>query len=300
MSSSVSSQGIFISYRRHDASGYATTLYDYLRDRYEKEQIFFDIDSISAGSDFVEALEIGLSQSRVLLAVIGRSWLTAVDDNGKRRIDDPGDYVRLEIEAALSRGIPVVPVLVDGAALPQVSDLPESLRPLARRQNREIRHAGSAADMAALVRVISSILGSSNELADLSSQRESPITVSSSGKSQWSATLIKARRKVRILQINLSETHYLKIQIWADDSDEIRLDGQVLPGSDVAEGDYELEIRDKDAIVSGILVVTVKDNDIFPKISKLSLWVEGNILYTNEWRFGARRNNLAILRGSET
>src|SRR5215813_2477651 len=97
-----------------------------------------DIDTIPLGVDFVGVIEDAVARCDVLLAVIGPRWLTSQDAQGSRRLDDPNDFVRLEIEAALKRGVRVVPVRVDGAAMPAAEQLPPSLRPLARRQAIEM------------------------------------------------------------------------------------------------------------------------------------------------------------------
>ena len=130
---------VFISYRRDDSAPYAGRLYDRLADAIGQQNIFMDVDSISFGLDFAEAIQGAVSSCDVLLAIIGPEWLT-VEHKGRRRLDDPDDFVRLEIEAALERNVRVVPVLVDEAELPQRDELPESLRPLVRRQTLRLSH----------------------------------------------------------------------------------------------------------------------------------------------------------------
>lgn len=130
--------GIFISYRRRDAQSASRSLAERLEEAFGKEAVFRDIEAIAPGADFVDAIGTALNSSVALLAVIGPRWLTATDDQGRRRLDDPGDYTRLEISTALARGLRVIPVLVEGAAMPSESDLPDDLKPLARRQGHEI------------------------------------------------------------------------------------------------------------------------------------------------------------------
>ena len=142
--------GIFINYRRDDAHGTAGRLRDHLvRDR-RTNDVFMDVDNIPAGVDFVDYLNSQLAACDVLLAVIGPDWLHAKDDAGRRRLDDPADYVRLEIAAALNRKIRVVPVLVDGARLPKPDDLPEDIRALTRRNAIEVRNDKFSRDVDAL------------------------------------------------------------------------------------------------------------------------------------------------------
>jgi hypothetical protein len=122
-----------VSYRREDASDAAGRIYDALAPRYGNDRVFLDIDNIPAGEDFVEVLTRAVASCDVLIAVIGKRWLT-IRDGGGRRLDNPLDFVHLEIAAALERGIRVVPALVQGVSMPKVSQLPEPLHKLAQRQ----------------------------------------------------------------------------------------------------------------------------------------------------------------------
>ena len=128
---------IFISYRREETAYPAAWLFDRLEARFGEEQIFKDVDSIEPGEDFVERITAAVASCDVLLALIGEEWLTIANEGG-RRLDDPKDFVRLEIEAALARDVRVVPVLVDDAVMPEAEALPPSLAPLARRQALEL------------------------------------------------------------------------------------------------------------------------------------------------------------------
>jgi hypothetical protein len=123
---------IFISYRRADASWPVRWLSDWLAGRFGAGTAFLDADSIRPGDDFPAEIEAAVGACAVLLAVIGPQWLTAEGDAG-RRLDDPQDWVRLEIQTAIERRIRVIPVLVDGASMPPACELPPSLQPLARR-----------------------------------------------------------------------------------------------------------------------------------------------------------------------
>ena len=112
------------------------------------------MDSIELGDDFVEEITRAVGACDVLLALVGDHWLAATDAQGGRRLDDPKDFVRLEIEAALSRRVRVVPILVDGAHLPRAEELPSTLAPLVRRQALELSPARFDSDMARLLRVL--------------------------------------------------------------------------------------------------------------------------------------------------
>jgi hypothetical protein len=145
---------IFISYRREDSAGYAGRLADALEARFGAGRVFRDVDDITPGEDFVQRLETALADCAVLLAVIGRKWTTAADSRGQRRLDDPQDYVRLEIATALQRSLRVVPVLVDGAAMPSSADLPDSLAALSRRQGSTLADGSWDDDVARLSRAM--------------------------------------------------------------------------------------------------------------------------------------------------
>src|SRR5262249_50328446 len=130
---------IMISYRREDSAGMAGRLYDRLERQFGRENIFMDVDAIPFGVDFREHLRDAVAQCEVLLAVIGKHWFGPTAEGG-RRLDDSRDFVRIEIEAALARGIFVIPVLIDRARMPSESELPSSLAGLAYRNAIEIDH----------------------------------------------------------------------------------------------------------------------------------------------------------------
>jgi len=150
--------GIFISYRREDAAGHAGRLFDRLAARFGKDSVFMDVEGIEAGVDFVETIEGAVGRCAVLLAVIGRNWLNGKDAQGRRRLDDPQDFVRLETASALGRKVRVIPVLVEGARMPGADELPEDLRGLARRQALELRDSRWEADIQALIGVLERVL----------------------------------------------------------------------------------------------------------------------------------------------
>jgi len=120
-----------ISYRREDTSGWARGLYDKLSDAFGDDRVFIDFDGIGSGEDFENTIIATINGSDVLLALIGKRWLDAVDENGHRRLDDLNDTVRVEIRTGLDKGS-VIPVLVDGAGMPKVRGLPADIQKLAR------------------------------------------------------------------------------------------------------------------------------------------------------------------------
>lgn len=144
---------IFIAYRRDDSAGHAGRLYDRLNSHFGPGRIFMDVDTIKPGEDFVSVLERAVSSCEVLVAVIGRYWLSS-SDKGARRIDRPDDFVRVELLTALSRNIPIIPVLVHGAGMPKPNELPDELEPLTRRQAIELSDTRWSYDVSKLIRVL--------------------------------------------------------------------------------------------------------------------------------------------------
>ncbi len=130
---------VFISYRRDDSADITGRIYDRLVQRFSKDIVFKDVDSIPLGIDFRQHLEGALSQCRILLAIMGDEWSGGQGVDGKKRIDDPRDHVRLELEVALGRNIPVIPVLVRKASIPAEEELPISLRSLSYRNGIQVR-----------------------------------------------------------------------------------------------------------------------------------------------------------------
>jgi hypothetical protein len=149
---------IFISYRRQETAYPAGWLYDRLADRFSGGQVFKDVDSIELGDDFVEVITRAVGSCDVLLALIGDRWLTITDVDGRRRLDDPDDFVRLEIEAALVRKVRIIPILVDGAKMPRADELPAGLAGLVRRQALELSPSRFEYDTSRLLKVLDTTL----------------------------------------------------------------------------------------------------------------------------------------------
>lgn len=153
-------QGIFISYRRQDSQSAAGRLADSLKEQLPEAAIFRDVETIEAGVDFVNAINAALESCGVLLAVIGPRWISMQDNAGHRRLDDPNDYTRLELGTALGRAdVRVIPVLVDGATMPDAEALPADLKPLARRNALELTDKRWDYDVAQLVATLRRALG---------------------------------------------------------------------------------------------------------------------------------------------
>lgn len=129
---------IFLSYRRSD-SAYATGhISEYLRERFGQERIFKDVDTIQLAADYRRVVEDAVADCQIMVAVIGGRWIGQNED-GSRRIDEDRDLVRIELETALKRSVPLVPVLVEGAKIPSEQSLPESLKQLPYRNGAVVR-----------------------------------------------------------------------------------------------------------------------------------------------------------------
>ena len=175
---------IFINYRRDDAGGTAGRLYDRLAQAFGRANLFMDVDHIPAGVDFIEYLNGQVAQCDVFLAVIGPNWLKLTDDSGRRRIDNPDDFVLIEIAAALARDIRVIPVLVDGARTPKADELPELVRPLVRRNGIEVRNIYFGRDAEALVAKVGEALESA---APARGRRPTPMPARASSRPETGA-----------------------------------------------------------------------------------------------------------------
>ena len=163
---------IFISYRRIDTSYAAGRIYDRLAAHFGEDAIFMDVEVIEGGLDFVKVLEDAVQSCDVLIALIGKQWLSTKDEGGNRRLDNPEDFVRIEIATALSRDIRVIPVLVDGIGMPRSTELPENLKPLARRNALQVNHHSFNPDVYRLIAHIELALKEVEEFEIVKAQAE--------------------------------------------------------------------------------------------------------------------------------
>ena len=147
---------IFINYRRADSEGYVGRLYDHLVQHFRSDDIFMDVNSIEPGQDFIQVLEDAVASCDILLAIICSHWLTLKDEGDERRLDAWNDFVRIEIESALKYEKLLIPVLVGGAKMPKPSDLPDTIKILARRNAIELSHQRFAYDVQKLVEAMKS------------------------------------------------------------------------------------------------------------------------------------------------
>jgi TIR domain len=146
--------GIFISYRREDSQGEALHLFDDLKESFGADHVFMDVTGIDPGKDFRKVIDGAVGGCDVFIAVIGKKWLDEVDEAGKRRLDDPKDFVRIETAAALSRDVAVIPVLVQGVGMPRSDQLPPEIEALAWRNAFELRHNRWNVDVEELVKAL--------------------------------------------------------------------------------------------------------------------------------------------------
>jgi hypothetical protein len=148
---------VFINYRRADTADVAGRLYDTLAARFGDDEVFMDIDDLEPGVDFQAVLNEAVEACDAVLAVIGRNWLTAMNQKGHRRLDDPDDYVRVELQTALERDALVIPLLVHGAEMPRSDELPPALRKLARRNALEMSNTRWTHDVRKLVETLEDV-----------------------------------------------------------------------------------------------------------------------------------------------
>lgn len=171
-------RGIFISYRRDDSEGQAGRLFDDLSAHFGRDAVFMDVAGVKKGLDFRRIIDEQVASCGVLLVIIGKRWLGATDSKGQRRLDEANDFVRLETAAALSRDIPVVPVLVHDAVMPKVQELPDALKELAFRNGTELTHARWDSDVKLLIEDLKPYLDKSptGTLAPQPTREQSSVT----------------------------------------------------------------------------------------------------------------------------
>lgn len=154
---------VFINYRRRDAEHVAGRLFDRLEQDFSEDQLFFDVDNIPPGEDFVAYLHDQVEACDVLLALVGPNWRNELDAQDHRGEEQTRDFVRIEIEAALQKGKKVIPVLVSGAEMPREDELPPSLRPFSRRNAVRLTHERFKADAAGIANALKAALADAEE-----------------------------------------------------------------------------------------------------------------------------------------
>jgi tetratricopeptide (TPR) repeat protein len=149
---------IFISYRREDSAGHTGRLFDRLSEHFGKGRVFMDISGIEPGVDFVEAIDKAVGSCDAFVVVVGKQWLNVKDADGRRRLDNPEDFIRLELATALRRNVRIIPVLVQGATAPSSGNLPEDLKKLSRLQAHEISDNRWDYDVGTLIETLEKVL----------------------------------------------------------------------------------------------------------------------------------------------
>jgi len=185
-------RAIFISYRRDDAEGEAGRLFADLTVQFGADRVFMDVTGIEPGRDFRKVIDQNVSSCGVLLAVVGKGWTDAKDEDGRRRLDDPMDFVRLETASALKRDIPVIPVLVHGGRMPRAEQLPEDLKDLAYRNAVELTHARWNSDVQILIKALRPHVGDGKEEAEAMEAKPAPPVVPPQPPKRFSRTVIVA------------------------------------------------------------------------------------------------------------
>lgn len=214
---------IFVSYRQQDTAWPASALYQRLVERFGEQQVFKDIDNIRLGEDFVQKITEEVEACDILLALIGRGWLQP-DENGRRRIDEPNDFVRLEIKTALDRNVMLIPILVDGAAMPPADSLPSDISALVRRQALGLNPSLFRGGTDELLDVIDNRLNDHRDHDDLKAERPTtaPIQEAQSpalDDNPWSSDM--AARYLRLLGKRNPEHLTMIIEAHADDEASI-------------------------------------------------------------------------------
>ena len=151
-------KGIFVSYRRGESDVHAGRLADRFIEHFGEHRVFYDVDLTEPGVDFIDQIQSAVDSSEVLIAVIGKNWVTATDSAGQKRLDNPDDYVRIAIATALKRNIRVIPLLVQGAAMPSAHELPNDLTPLTHRRAFELHDASWREEVQHLTTVLESVV----------------------------------------------------------------------------------------------------------------------------------------------
>jgi hypothetical protein len=258
--------GVFISYRREDAPGHTGRLYDRLSQRFGEARVFMDVDSIDIGVDFVTALMNAVESSEVVLVIIGPRWIEA-----RERLDDPNDYVRVEIQAALERDVRVVPVLVHGGRLPSAEELPEPLQPLVRRHAIELADASFQSDARQLIERLERVLDEAPPAAKPTPEPERAGT-------PWQVTARRHGRRVFAFEVTLADsTHHMDVEFRDLASNIVRLDGTVVPiaGNKVTKEHFEFSVDDGPVQRSGVL--TLELGMFSPKAIRIE--VDGRTIY---------------------
>jgi TIR domain len=211
---------IFISYRREDDPGFALALFGRLEQSFPTERLFMDVEGgVKAGEDFVRVLEEGVNACDVMLVLIGTKWLSTTDQRGRPRLENPEDFVRLEIASALRLGKRVIPLLVHKAEMPRADALPESLKPLARRNAVGLTQERFKADAQGLIKALEGALAEAEaarqQAATKAAAEEQRRAAEQAAKTEEAARAEKERARLEAIA-GLSPEHIAKAEELAN------------------------------------------------------------------------------------
>ena len=279
---------IFVSYRRTDAAGHAGRLYDQLANRFGAANIFKDLDSMEPGADFAEVIEDTVARCDALIAVIGSDWLSS-------RLEDPDDWVRLEIANALARKVRVVPVLVEGAKMPAPSELPDDISALTRRHAVDLSETGWNAQVAELLDRLESVLGvapSSVPLADMMEhlRAATPTAPSDAGGEPdgWRVHVQKIAKRDRELELWFRDSCYpITLNTRRTLLHNLKVNGQLLAVSVDEDDEFTPEWYEKKAVMARFMLRTplgeshgvVSFAAMWSKVDWFAVYVDGERIY---------------------
>jgi len=272
--------GVFVSYRRQDSSHVAGRLYDRLAIQFGPSRVFIDVDTIEPGVDFAEAIARAVETCEVLLAIIGPGWLTAADESGRRRLEDPDDIVRIEIEAALAPNVRVIPILTENAVMPRRQDLPESLASLARRNALAVRHDTFRYDADRLVATIEGVIGArdqeqQNKGAEPRPRPESSVTV----PKKWQLKLVDSGGGETTFHLSSGrEAHVIVVHLTRSTENEwIDVDGERV-GDVMSIHGQRYSLNGLGSKLGSGVTITVKRSQPVTQISSLELMIGDQIV----------------------
>jgi len=256
---------IFISYRRNDTFATAGRLYDRLEAHFGTDNIFLDVDNLLPGVDFVKELRRSIDDCDIILVLIGSTWLDSTDNNGKRKIDNPNDFVRIEIKIALEKNKIVIPVLIEDVEMPRSRSLPEVLKPLASRQASKLVHEQFNTDVKRLIQIVEVLVKNKNlesnklsskktNVTKVSQRHQKAINVKTKETIAAVVNVINFTKHSRTFRINVNNTVYnliFKFNYWTFSPDKNL---------------YQI-IVDDDIIWEGI--ANKNKNDIYKKAIKI-------------------------------
>jgi hypothetical protein len=259
--------GIFISYRRQEANYLAGWLHDRLANHFGEDRVFLDIDWIKPGVDFMQVITKAIAQSGVLLVIIGSDWLPSNRD-GHRRLDNPDDPVRVEIETALHRNIRIIPLLLDHTAMPQAGHLPADLAALARLNALRVGYESFRTDVDRLIETLAEELSIvACPAADTIAMPVDPDTAPSLTRIAARAAPVDAQRdeqqRARLLtKLSRNYTQYLDQSIEHDSILKLPLDLDQIPEKTFRPHDHILVLPERKAerLPAGTSLLEALDN----------------------------------------